>query len=246
VGKTPDIDLPGGARIKILYEDRSVLAIDKPPGWILAPDSWEHTRRNLQAVLAGSVRAREHWARVRNLRFIRFVHRLDAETSGIVLLARSPGAVAAYTRLFASRQIRKSYLAVVEGRVREQEWICRFPIAPDPAKKGRMIQDPKSGRDAETAFRLLEARDSRSLVEARPLTGRTHQVRVHLAWSGHAVLGDQLYGTGKEHAPGLALRAVGLEYTDPFSRRKVTIQADRAEFLDQYWQSATDSERDKF
>lgn len=235
--KTADIQLPDGERIHILYEDRSVLAIDKPPGWMLAPDSWERTRRNLQAALVTSVRAREHWARSRSLRFIRFVHRLDAETSGIVLLAKSPGAVPAYTRLFEGRQVRKTYLAIVEGKVAEPEWVCRDPIAPDPHRKGRMVRSQSFGKDAETTFRLLEAAKDHSLIEARPATGRTHQIRVHLAWGGHPVAGDPLYGARKNKS-GLALRAIGLEYTDPFSRRKVVVQADASQFLDIFWKRA--------
>lgn len=232
--KTADIQLPDGERIPILYEDRSVLVIDKPPGWMLAPDSWERTRRNLQTVLVASVRAREHWARARNLRYIRFVHRLDAETSGIVLLVKSPGAVPAYSRLFEGRQVRKTYLAVVEGRVAEQEWVCRDPIAPDPQRQGRMIRSQRSGKEAETVFRVLETARDHSLVEARPLTGRTHQIRVHLAWGGHPVAGDPLYGD-RDSKSGLALRAIGLEYTDPFRRRKVLVQADTSQFLDTFW-----------
>jgi len=235
VAKSHYIDLPDGERIPILYEDRSVLAIDKPAGWMLAPDSWENTRRNLQAILAASVRSREHWAKVRNLRFIRFVHRLDAETSGIVLLAKSPGVVPAYTRLFESRSVRKTYLAVAQGSVRRNEWVCRLAIAPDPARKGRMIQDAAAGKEAETAFRVVERQDNRTLVEARPLTGRTHQVRVHLAWAGHPVVGDPLYGKPTDDRAGLALRAVGLEYRDPFSRQAVVIRADAAEFLNRFW-----------
>src|SRR5512146_1142196 len=95
-----EIELGDGTRIRILYEDRSVLAIDKPPGWMLAPSSWDRTGRNLQRALESGVAARDFWARSRNLRYLRFVHRLDAETSGVLLLAKSVGALKAYQQMF--------------------------------------------------------------------------------------------------------------------------------------------------
>src|SRR5215831_2735876 len=99
------IELPTGETIPILYEDRSVLAIDKPRGWMLVPFSWQKTNRNLQAALTSSIAAGDFWARSRNLRYLRFVHRLDADTSGILLLAKSPGALRTYSELFESRRM---------------------------------------------------------------------------------------------------------------------------------------------
>src|SRR6478735_7544587 len=125
------IELPTGETIPILYEDRSVLAIDKPRDWMLVPFSWQKTNRNLQAALTSSIAARDFWARSRNLRFLRFIHRLDAETTGILLCGKSPGAVASYGRLFESRQMEKVYLAIVEGRPKQESWACRLNLAPD-------------------------------------------------------------------------------------------------------------------
>jgi 23S rRNA pseudouridine1911/1915/1917 synthase len=102
--KPSQVELPTGERFPILYEDRSVLAIDKPAGWMLVPFSWQKTGRNLQAALASSIAAGDFWARSRNLRFLRFVHRLDAETSGILLLAKSPGAVRSFGEMFEGQE----------------------------------------------------------------------------------------------------------------------------------------------
>lgn len=225
------IELSTGEAIPILYEDRSVLAIDKPPGWMLAPDSWRQTGRNLQAALVAGIAARDFWARSRNLKFIRFVHRLDAETSGIVLLVRSPGAVRAYSQLFESRQVEKIYLAVVRGIPKQPTWNCQIKLGPDPDTRGRMKPDPRHGKDAETLFRTLQTRDGVSLVEARPRTGRTHQIRVHLAASGNAVVGDELYGEAAPGKTGLALRAISLRYVDPFTKSLVEIHAGTNDFL---------------
>jgi 23S rRNA pseudouridine1911/1915/1917 synthase len=107
VARTHSIELSGVAPIPILYEDRAVLAIDKPRGWMLVPFSRQRTGRNLQAALASSIAAKDFWARSRNLKFLRFVHRLDAETTGILLCAKSPGAVRTYGELFESRRMEK-------------------------------------------------------------------------------------------------------------------------------------------
>src|SRR5262245_3231862 len=119
MAKPSHIELPDGTRIPILYEDRSVLAIDKPSGWMLAPDSWEQTGRNLQLALNSSINAGDFWARSRNLKFLRFVHRLDADTSGVLLLAKSSGALRALSELIESRRVEKLYLAVVHGIPRQ-------------------------------------------------------------------------------------------------------------------------------
>jgi len=222
------IELPNGARAGILYEDRSVLAIDKPAGWMLSPASWDKTSRNLQRALMLSVQAGDYWARSRNLRYIRFVHRLDAETSGVLLLAKTPGALSALSRLFETRRVRKKYLAVVRGHPPQTRWICRLKIAPEPDAAGRMQTGQTGCKPAETEFAVLREGRECALVEAVPVTGRTHQIRVHLAAAGHPVLGDALYG-GK--GPALALRAVEIAYPDPFQNRPVRIAAPAEEFL---------------
>lgn len=230
--KPDHIELPTGEKLSILYEDRSVLAIDKPRGWMLVPASWQKTSRNLQMALTSSITARDFWARSRNLRFLRFVHRLDADTTGILLFAKSLGAVNTFGDLFESRKMEKTYLAVVHGQPREKEWICRLKLGPDPKQRGKMKVDARNGKEAETAFRMLAVLGNTSLVEARPFTGRTHQIRVHLAEAGHPILGDELYGSASR--TGLALRAVSLAYTDPFTKRPVYIRAPVQEFCHTY------------
>jgi len=232
------MELGGGrrqVRIPILYEDRATLAIDKPSGWMLAPYSWQRTGRNLAAAVLSSVHARDHWARSRNLRFLRHAHRLDAETTGILLMVKHPGAMKAFKDLFESRAMGKTYLAVCAGNPVDAAWECQKAIAPDPNTHGRMKIAP-SGKEAVTLFRLLAAVADLALVEARPLTGRTHQIRLHLAAVGLPILGDQLYGSAKarhwrhQEYP-LALRAIRLEFRHPFLRRQVCIEAPQSRFL---------------
>src|SRR2546422_2491315 len=234
VARTQNIELPDGTTIPVLYEDRSVIAIDKPAGWMLIPYKWDKTDRNLHLAIDSSIRAGDYWARSRNLKYLRHVHRLDADTSGILLLARSPGALRTFGRLFEARRMKKQYLAVTQGIPREKSWCCRAKIAVDSKQIGRMKIDLRKGKETETHFRVIEVGDQTALIEAEPLTGRTHQIRLHLATSGLPVVGDSLYGkrvaatvnhpTGGSDTP-LALRAVALAYFDPFRKKNVRIQA---------------------
>ena len=256
VAKPNFIDLPGVAPIPILYEDRSVLAIDKPRGWMLVPHSWQKTNWNLQAAIVSSISAGDFWARSRNLKFLKFVHRLDAETSGILLFAKSQGAVESISDLFETRRMEKTYLAVVAGSPPQDEWTCRLKLGPAPGQIGRMKVDERDGKEAETHFRVLARASSRrreeadaspaaratvrlltsaatALVEAHPLTGRTHQIRIHLAESGCPCVGDDVYGRGRDEFK-LGLRAARLAYPDPFTRRRVEIHAPCDEFCREY------------
>lgn len=234
MAKPPFIELPTGERIDILYEDRSVLAIDKPAGWMLAPDEWQRTSRNLQAALRSSLEARDFWASSRNLKFLRFIHRLDAETTGVLLLGKNPGVISALSQLFETHQVTKAYLAVVLGIPKRPKWVCDENLDAVPGILGKMRTVTRGGKPSVTEFKVLETRGNRTLLEAHPLSGRTHQIRVHLQASGHPVVGDSLYGPPGDTQLPLALRAILVEYEDPFSRRAVRIRASTTEFLKQF------------
>lgn len=234
-------------RIPILYEDRSVLAIDKPVGWLVVPAHWKHTGRNLQAEIESSIAAGVFWAKCRNLKYLRYVHRLDADTSGVLLFVKSPGAIEPFSRLFELCKVRKMYLAVVHGKPREPSWVCTLKLRDEVAKTGKVVVDQRHGADALTNFRMLNTRIDRvlgkvSLIQAEPVTGRTHQIRVHLAASGLPVVGDKLYGCAvgppgrsiPPHKFPLGLRAIELAYTDPFTKQPVRITASAAEFMKQF------------
>ncbi len=236
MAKSPYIVLGDRTRVPILYEDTAVMAIDKPAGWMLAPANWDRTARNLQRALESGLREGDFWARSRNLRFLRFIHRLDADTSGVLLLAKHAPALTVFSRMFAQRQVSKCYLAVVTGTPRQTQWTCDLPLGRDPARprQSKVLRAP--GREAVTAFELLEAGSGKSLVLARPLTGRTHQIRIHLAALGHPILGDPLYGPPQSDRAqvALALRATQLSYQDPFRKKQVRIEAPSADFLARY------------
>lgn len=246
MAKPNSIQLPGVDPIPILYEDRSVLAIDKPRGWMLVPFSWQKTQRNLQAAIVSSISAGDFWSRSRGLKFLRFVHRLDADTSGVMLFAKSQGGVDSYSELFESRRMEKTYLAVVNGVPKQNAWTCQLKLGPDPKLVGRIRVDEKTGKEAETEFKLLQTiqrtigasarsagvNTTLSLIEARPYTGRTHQIRVHLAAAGCPCVGDELYAPPDKFS--LGLRAIRLAYQDPFTRKRVEIHAPVDRFCREY------------
>jgi RluA family pseudouridine synthase len=236
------IQLGDEVSIPILYEDRSVLAIDKPPGWMLVPYSWDRTGRNLQLAISSSILGREFWARSRSLKFLKYVHRLDAETTGILLFAKSQGALNTFSEMFETRRMEKRYLAVARGNPKKDEWLADAKLGPDPSQHGRHRVDPQ-GKDAETHFKVLQRREGLALIEARPLTGRTHQIRLHLTHAGLPIVGDTMYGAPEDRARKIApmgLRAVGLAYMDPFLRRRVKIEAPSQSFITQFFGAEPD------
>ena len=241
------IVLTDGTTIPILYEDRSVLAIDKPAGWMLVPYNWDKTGRNLQLAISSAVLGGAFWARSRNIRFLKYIHRLDAETTGILLFAKSAGALRSYGELFESRRMHKRYLAVVRGNPQQNEWTCRARLGPDPGEHGRHRVVPGSkptadSKDAETHFKVLQRANNLALIEASPITGRTHQIRLHLSDAHLPIIGDAMYGTPDDRTrrnPPMALRAVALEFQDPFNRRPVRISAHTEAFIAQFFTQTT-------
>lgn len=230
------IQLADGTLIPILYEDRSVLAIDKPAGWMLVPYNWDKTGRNLQLAISSAILGGAFWARSRSLRFLKYIHRLDAETTGILLFGKSAGAVRTLSELFETRRMHKRYLAVVRGDPKEDQWICQARLGADPKEHGRHRVDPQ-GKDAETHFQVIERAKGLALIEARPVTGRTHQIRLHLVHAALPILGDAMYGTLEDRArrnPLMALRAVELDYQDPFLHHRVRITAPTHDFVHQF------------
>lgn len=234
----PDsIQLADGTSVPILYEDRSVLALDKPAGWMLVPYNWDKTARNLQLAISSAVQGGAFWARSRNLRFLKYVHRLDAETTGILLFGKSVGAVRSLGELFESRRMHKCYLAVIRGEPKQDQWICQARLGPDPKEHGRHRLDAQ-GKDAETHFKVMARKDRLALIEARPVTGRTHQIRLHLQHAGLPIVGDVMYGATEDRSrrgPLMALRAVELQYEDPFHHHRVRITAATQPFVEQFF-----------
>jgi len=172
---------------RVLYRDGLILIIDKPAGWPV--HSGPSGRPSLE----------DHFDQLRFglPRLPALAHRLDAETSGCLVLGRHPKALRKLGRLFSSGMVQKTYLAVVHGRPPQDEGAIDLPLAKVSSRGAgwRMTIDRAAGKPALTRYRLLDAGDGTSLLELSPETGRTHQIRVHLAALGCPILGDDKYGS---------------------------------------------------
>jgi 23S rRNA-/tRNA-specific pseudouridylate synthase len=182
-----------GGRARLVHLGDRFAVVDKPPGLSLATprDRPEEAAARLVGALPPAERVGVEG------RELRLVHRLDAPTSGLVLIAFDAALHRALATAFAERRVGKVYLALVWGRPRPAEGSFTASLGPDRADRRRMRADP-SGRPAHTDYRRLGARSQVALVALWPRTGRTHQLRVHLAAAGHPIVGDDLYG-GPRH-----------------------------------------------
>ncbi|HWI86859.1 MAG TPA: RluA family pseudouridine synthase [Sphingomonas sp.] len=170
----------------VLHKDRAAIVINKPPG--LATQGGTKTERHLDGLLDGL----QFEAEARP----KLVHRLDKDTSGVLLLARSSGAAAHFSKAFSSRTARKLYWALVVGVPSIEDGMVELPITKQPGTGGeKMHVDLKEGSPARTRYRVIErAGNTTAWVQLEPYTGRTHQLRVHMAAIGHPIVGDGKYG----------------------------------------------------
>jgi 23S rRNA pseudouridine1911/1915/1917 synthase len=187
---------PAPIPLDILYEDDALVAIDKPVGLVVHPGAGTTHTTLVEGLLATrTLPASDDVARPG------IVHRLDKETSGVIVVAKSELVLSSLQRQFAARTVSKSYLAVVEGLIEEDEGAIDAPVGRDPKRPSRMAILP-AGRRALTEFRVLKREPERTLLWVRPKTGRTHQIRVHFKYIGHPVVGDAVYGRRATGRPG--------------------------------------------
>lgn len=182
--------------IPVLYEDEFLLALDKPAGLLTSPDRYDPNRPNLMKLLHAGIADKKPWARERNLSYLSNAHRLDFETSGVILLAKSKPMLVALADMFGSEKPQKQYVAMASGVPPGEKFEVDAPLAPHPIKIGVMRVDPKHGKKSRTKFEVLEnfSNFGYVLLRCEPVTGRTHQIRVHALHMGLKVVGDSLYG----------------------------------------------------
>jgi 23S rRNA pseudouridine955/2504/2580 synthase len=189
-------------RDMVIHRDGAAIVVNKPPG--LATQGGTKTHVHLDALLDGLAGESEPRPKL--------VHRLDKDTSGVLLLARTPRAAAFFSKSFSGRTARKSYWALVVGVPSVEEGMIDLPIAKQPGTGGeKMHVDPENGLAARTRYRLIERAGNRAAwVELQPLTGRTHQLRVHMAAIGHPIVGDGKYGGQQAFLTGSISRKLHL------------------------------------
>lgn len=207
--------------LAVLYEDDHLMAIDKPSGMVVYPAAG-HPRGTVINQLVGHCTLASFGAPQRP----GIVHRLDAGTSGVLLVAKSDRAYLNVMEQFKRRSVEKTYLALVQGRVAADEGRIEGPIGRDPAQRQRM-KILATGKPAVTEFRVLRRLAKTTLLEVRLLTGRTHQIRVHLSAIGHPVVGDAVYGAAqKEQGPErLMLHAWQLNLIHPVTMARLELTA---------------------
>jgi 23S rRNA pseudouridine1911/1915/1917 synthase len=234
-GSTVDVEVPApeplsvepeALPVHVLYEDADLLAIDKPPGMVVhpAPGSRRGTVVNALAHRLGTLQG------VGDRERPGIVHRLDRDTSGVLLVARTVQALEALARQFRERTIEKRYLAVVRGRMAAESGVIDRPIGRHPHERKRMSVRARRGRAAVTRWSVLERLRDATFVALAPETGRTHQLRVHLAAIGHPIVGDRVYGARRARGAGpthdrQALHAERIRFAHPTTGARLEVRA---------------------
>lgn len=237
--------VPEAIRLDVVYEDPILLVVNKPAGMVVHPGAgnWRGTLVNALLHHLGNLK----WSDPLRPGL---VHRLDKETSGILVVAKSERAHQDLSRQFKTRQVEKVYLALVYGHPEPQEGLIEAPLGRHPRVRTRMSTRSRKPREAVTAYRVLQRYPDFSLLRVEPRTGRTHQIRVHLQSVGHPVVGDQTYGKKAEKRitdPALLrwirdlgrhfLHAQSLTFRHPETQKTLSFTAPLPRELDQFLQA---------
>jgi 23S rRNA pseudouridine1911/1915/1917 synthase len=222
---------PEDAPIEILYEDASVIAVNKPAGLVVHAGAGAHSGTLVNRLVHHFKSLSQVGGELRP----GIVHRLDRGTSGVILVARTDAAHRALAAQFSGRTTEKTYLALVEGRVNADSGRITKPIARDPSHRTRMTSRLEHGRDALTDYRVLRRFEKFTYLEVRIGTGRTHQIRAHLAGIRHPVAGDKLYGA--QLTDRIFLHAWRVRFDSPATGERITVEAPLPEDL-QHWLGA--------
>ncbi len=193
---------PEPSPLSVIYEDSSIIVIDKPAGLVVHPAPGNPSGTLVNALL-------NHCADLGGINGVLrpgIVHRLDKETSGVMVVAKDDQAYQQLTRQFKNRTVEKVYMAIVQGRFNEEEGVIDAEIGRHRTERKRMSTRTRKGREAITRWKRIENLNNLTLLEVYPRTGRTHQIRVHFSSIGHPILGDPVYGTRPTHAAGHTLR----------------------------------------
>ncbi len=211
--------------LNIVFEDKYILVIDKPAGIVVHPAPGHSSGTLVNALL-------HHCNDLKGIGGVErpgIVHRLDKDTSGLILVAKSDSALQSLSQQFKQRTIKKIYLALTKGQVKPLKGKINVPIGRHKINRKKMSSNFSEGREAETRYEVIEQNTKASFVRLYPRTGRTHQIRVHLASIGNPILGDVLYGgnPGKE-LPSIsrqALHAFEIEFAHPQSNQILQFQS---------------------
>ena len=211
--ETLDI-LPEDIPLDILYEDEDVLVVNKPKGMVVHPSAGHTSGTLVNAVL---YHCQGNLSGINGVMRPGIVHRIDKDTTGALLICKNDNAHKDLAEQLKEHSIKRRYRAIVLGNIKEQEGTVEGPIGRHPIDRKKMAINHKNGKDAVTHYRVLERFGNFTYIECRLETGRTHQIRVHMTSIGHPLLGDEVYGSGKNpfHLQGQTLHAMVLGFVHP-------------------------------
>jgi len=198
--------------MEIIRSDEHIIVVNKPAGLSVLPDGWENNSSHLVKLLE------EQFGK------IYIVHRLDKVTSGVMIFARSADSHRILNKQFEKRDVEKIYHAIVEGNPKWDERVAKFSLRANVGKKHRTMVDDRNGKPSETRFKIIMRYPTATWIEAKPMTGRTHQVRVHAYALGHPLIGDILYSASQtDLITRPALHAKSLTFTHPATNERILI-----------------------
>ncbi len=228
--KSPDIE-PENIPLDILYEDDSILMVNKPKGMVVHPSAGHYTGTLVNAVLW---HCQGQLSGINGISRPGIVHRIDKDTTGVLVVCKNDAAHNAVAAQLKEHSITRKYRAIVHGVIKEDEGTVDAPIGRHPTERKKMASGVKNGKRAVTHYRVLERFQGYTYVECQLETGRTHQIRVHMASIHHPLLGDTVYGPAKDshHLEGQTLHAMVLGLIHPVTGEYLEVEAPLPEYFE--------------
>ena len=221
--------LPQDIPLNIIYEDDDILIVNKEKGMVVHPGAGNPDGTLVNAIMA---KCKDSLSGIGGKIRPGVVHRIDKDTSGLVIIAKNDKAHIDISEQIKNREVQKTYLALVRGNIKENEAVINMPIGRSSKDRKKMAVD-KKGKEAVTEFKVLERYDGFTYVEVKIKTGRTHQIRVHMAEIGYAIVGDEVYSNGRNPfgVKGQMLHAAKLGFIHPTTKEKVIFEAPLPEYF---------------
>lgn len=230
--------------VQIMYEDKDIVVVNKPKGMVVHPANGNYDGTLVNALL-GMYEDKSDWSFSEDEENFRpgIVHRLDKDTSGLLIVAKNDVALMKMSKEIQERKVTKKYIALVKGNVPDDEATIDLPIARSTKDRKKMAVDEK-GKNAVTYFKVLKRYDRYTLLELKIATGRTHQIRVHMSYIGHPVVGDEVYSNGKNEfeVKGQMLHAWKLEFIHPITGKKINLEAPVPDYFKEILKKLNDRE----
>lgn len=248
-GDKIEIEIPEAHEIKleaqdipvpVIYEDNDIIVVDKPKGMVVHPANGNPDGTLVNAILS---MCKDSLSKIGDEIRPGIVHRLDKDTSGLLIVAKNDLAHMNMSKQIQDRLVTKKYIALVKGVVSENEATIDLPIARSTKDRKKMAVD-KNGKNAVTHFKVLKRYDKYTLLEIKIDTGRTHQIRVHMSYIGHPVVGDAVYSNGKNEfgVEGQMLHARYLEFKQPVTGQELKLEAPIPEYFENVLEQLKDRE----